>query len=92
MGLACEPFATTPVPPAAGAPPVAIRHAVALRPLPASRPLCLGAMTQPLGRPEPPASEPRLPAALISSGKKKKGCRRRKCSKWKGGDCRCGRE
>ncbi len=92
MGLACEPFATTPAPPAAGAPPVAIRHAVALRPLPASRPLCLGAMTQPLGRPEPPASEPRLPAALISSGKKKKGCRRRKCSKWKGGDCRCGRE
>lgn len=23
---------------------------------------------------------------------KAKGCRRRKCSKWKGGCCRCGRE
>jgi hypothetical protein len=23
---------------------------------------------------------------------KKKGCRRRKCSKWKGGCCRCGRD
>jgi len=24
--------------------------------------------------------------------KRKKGCKRSKCSKWKGGSCRCGRE
>jgi len=23
---------------------------------------------------------------------KKKGCKQKKCSKWKGGKCRCGRE
>jgi hypothetical protein len=23
---------------------------------------------------------------------KKKGCKKSKCSKWKGGSCRCGRE
>jgi hypothetical protein len=26
------------------------------------------------------------------SAEKKKSCRERKCSKWKGGKCRCGRD
>ncbi|MCS5704922.1 MAG: hypothetical protein VKN17_03070 [Cyanobacteriota bacterium] len=48
-------------------------------------------MQQPLGRAEPPASGPVRACPLLSCGKKK-GCRRKKCSKWKGGDCRCGRD
>ncbi|MFM7635888.1 MAG: hypothetical protein ACKO7Z_10010 [Cyanobacteriota bacterium] len=47
-------------------------------------------MHQPLGQPERPAPAPG-PACPLSCAKKK-GCRRNKCSKWKGGDCRCGRD
>jgi len=30
--------------------------------------------------------------SIISLFSKKKGCKKSKCSKWKGGHCRCGRD
>ncbi|MFM9041090.1 MAG: hypothetical protein ACKOHJ_02350 [Vulcanococcus sp.] len=33
---------------------------------------------------------PARQAALATA--KKKGCKQKKCSKWKGGKCRCGRD
>jgi hypothetical protein len=46
-------------------------------------------MSKPVG---PQAPE----GAVAVSGRlqvaKKKGCKQQKCSKWKGGKCRCGRE
>ena len=47
-------------------------------------------MHQPIGKPEQPPAAP-AGACPLACGKKK-GCRRKKCSKWKGGDCRCGRD
>jgi len=29
---------------------------------------------------------------VLQGQRKKKGCKKDKCSKWKGGKCRCGRE
>jgi hypothetical protein len=45
-------------------------------------------MTQAIGIPEP--ADPRGNRALQQA--KKKGCKKRKCSNWKGGKCRCGRD
>lgn len=47
-------------------------------------------MAQPIGpaNPDPTASRGRGPGAAA----KKKGCKQDKCSKWKGGKCRCGRD
>jgi hypothetical protein len=44
-------------------------------------------MAQPIG-PE----EQKQPRTTSLRQDKKKGCREKKCSKWKGGKCRCGRE
>jgi hypothetical protein len=44
-------------------------------------------MAQPIGPQDPKPSRPPLPQP-----QKKKGCRQGKCSKWKGGKCRCGRD
>ncbi|MFY8149492.1 MAG: hypothetical protein ACOVNL_09805 [Prochlorococcaceae cyanobacterium] len=44
-------------------------------------------MAQPIGRPEGETPSPRTPRQ-----DKKKGCRKKKCSHWKGGSCRCGRD
>jgi len=33
-----------------------------------------------------------LPAEAQQLQSKKKGCKKQKCSKWKGGKCRCGRD
>jgi hypothetical protein len=38
-----------------------------------------------------PSSGPRLTLSSLQAGKKK-GCREKKCSKWKGGKCCCGRD
>jgi hypothetical protein len=48
-------------------------------------------MAQPLG----PQNDPSLTGTSTRRGQrveKKKGCRQQKCSKWKGGKCRCGRD
>jgi len=47
-------------------------------------------MAQPIGpaNPDPAAPRGRGPAPAP----KKKGCKQRKCSNWKGGKCRCGRD
>jgi hypothetical protein len=42
-------------------------------------------MALPLGPQATPTRRPLEPA-------KAKGCRKHKCSKWKGGKCRCGRD
>jgi hypothetical protein len=44
-------------------------------------------MAQPIGSPERDAVSGR---ALQQA--KKKGCKQKKCSNWKGGKCRCGRD
>jgi hypothetical protein len=44
-------------------------------------------MAQPIGPQEP--VQPRRPLAQHD---KKKGCKQQKCSKWKGGKCRCGKD
>ncbi|SBO41811.1 hypothetical protein [Cyanobium sp. NIES-981] len=46
-------------------------------------------MAQPIG----PANDQPDPAARRGPAQsKKKGCKKNKCSHWKGGKCRCGRE
>ena len=46
-------------------------------------------MSKPVGSQLPEGAVPqRSPLQLA----KKKGCKQQKCSKWKGGKCRCGRE
>jgi hypothetical protein len=45
-------------------------------------------MTQPLGSPELEAPRGRG----LQQADKKKGCKQKKCSNWKGGKCRCGRD
>ena len=47
-------------------------------------------MADPLG-PQPSASL-QAPAANRLQQSKKKGCKQKKCSHWKGGKCRCGRD
>ena len=47
-------------------------------------------MADPLG-PQPSAS-PQAPVANRLQQSKKKGCKQKKCSHWKGGKCRCGRD
>lgn len=32
------------------------------------------------------------PKARTTEHAKKKGCKKKKCSHWKGGECRCGRD
>jgi hypothetical protein len=53
-------------------------------------------MAQPLGSAGFAADQPNAArAAAVQRGPvqaKKKGCKERKCSKWKGGKCRCGRD
>lgn len=40
-----------------------------------------------------PASDlPLQPLGRVQACAKKKGCKQKKCSKWKGGKCRCGRD
>jgi hypothetical protein len=46
-------------------------------------------MTQAIGHPDLDAVR-RAGARLQQD--KKKGCKKQKCSNWKGGKCRCGRE
>jgi len=43
-------------------------------------------MAQPIG----PSEQQQRRRAPVQQDKKK-GCRQQKCSKWKGGKCRCGR-
>jgi hypothetical protein len=51
-------------------------------------------MAQPIGlassTPTPGSLPQQRPAAF--SAAKKKGCKQKKCSNWKGGKCRCGRD
>jgi hypothetical protein len=49
-------------------------------------------MAQPLGpfADSSPVAPERTPGPLSTA--KKKGCKKTKCSKWKGGKCCCGRE
>jgi hypothetical protein len=51
-------------------------------------------MAQPLGSQAPSPSSVANPATGAAGLRqpKKKGCKQTKCSKWKGGKCRCGRE
>jgi hypothetical protein len=37
-------------------------------------------------------SSPEAPVANRLQQAKKKGCKQKKCSNWKGGKCRCGRD
>jgi len=46
-------------------------------------------MDKPLGSKAGAADAPVRPRLQAA---KKKGCKQQKCSKWKGGKCRCGRE
>ncbi|MEB3166474.1 MAG: hypothetical protein VKO65_07365 [Cyanobacteriota bacterium] len=50
-------------------------------------------MAQPLGddRESPQSAAPQPGRAPLVAAKKK-GCKRKKCSNWKGGKCRCGRD
>jgi hypothetical protein len=50
-------------------------------------------MAQPLGPLDDSAAaaRPRRQASALQV-QKKKGCKQSKCSKWKGGKCRCGRD
>jgi hypothetical protein len=45
-------------------------------------------MAQPIG----PQDQKQQPRRGLVQKDKKKGCRKKKCSKWKGGKCLCGRE
>jgi hypothetical protein len=50
-------------------------------------------MAQPLGSQTPSPSSVANPASTVGlRQQKKKGCKQTKCTKWKGGRCRCGRE
>ena len=54
-------------------------------------------MAQPLGSnafaaDQPTAAQPNPSQARGPVQSKKKGCKQRKCSHWKGGKCRCGRD
>ena len=44
-------------------------------------------MAQPIG-----PQESAQPRRSLAEKDKKKGCKQQKCSKWKGGKCRCGRD
>jgi hypothetical protein len=44
-------------------------------------------MAQPIG-----PQESAQPRRSLAEQDKKKGCKQQKCSKWKGGKCRCGRD
>jgi hypothetical protein len=46
-------------------------------------------MTQPIG---PANAMPEFSERRGPSQPKKKGCKKTKCSHWKGGKCRCGRD
>jgi hypothetical protein len=46
-------------------------------------------MSKPVGSQAP---EGAAPARALLQVAKKKGCKQQKCSKWKGGKCRCGRD
>jgi hypothetical protein len=51
-------------------------------------------MAKPLGSAadaREPGGRPRLVGTGLQA-QKKKGCKQSKCSKWKGGKCRCGRD
>lgn len=49
-------------------------------------------MAQPLDpRSDSPITTP-ANSEVLRQSKKKKGCKQHKCSKWRGGHCRCGRE
>jgi hypothetical protein len=54
-----------------------------------SAPVGASEMSKPLGSPAAGAATPDRPSLQVA---KKKGCKQQKCSKWKGGKCRCGRE
>jgi hypothetical protein len=54
-----------------------------------SAPVGASEMSKPLGSPEAGTETPVRPSLQVA---KKKGCKQHKCSKWKGGNCRCGRE
>ena len=45
-------------------------------------------MAQPIGS----AGDLPQPQRRLGDADKKKGCKQKKCSKWKGGKCRCGRD
>jgi len=50
-------------------------------------------MAQPLGTPNVAAANGSASTAAAGlRQQKKKGCKQTKCSKWKGGKCRCGKE
>jgi len=46
-------------------------------------------MSKPVGSQAPEGVAPVRASLQVA---KKKGCKQQKCSKWKGGKCRCGRE
>jgi hypothetical protein len=46
-------------------------------------------MSKPVGSQAPEGVLPERASLKVA---KKKGCKQHKCSKWKGGKCRCGRE
>ncbi|CAK6693221.1 hypothetical protein IFHNHDMJ_01379 [Synechococcus sp. CBW1107] len=51
-------------------------------------------MSQPLGPSDDLRLQAQEPVARVKTLRvaKKKGCKKSKCSKWKGGQCRCGRD
>jgi hypothetical protein len=50
-------------------------------------------MAQPLGPIDDSAAQAAgRPRPVSLQVEKKKGCKQSKCSKWKGGKCRCGRD
>lgn len=46
-------------------------------------------MSKPVGSQAPEGAAPARASLQVA---KKKGCKQHRCSKWKGGKCRCGRE
>lgn len=51
-------------------------------------------MAQPIGpvSPDPASPGSSRRSCPVFSTAKKKGCKQKKCSNWKGGKCRCGRD
>lgn len=51
-------------------------------------------MAQPLGTASPDDANlcPGARQGPVFTAAKKKGCKQKKCSNWKGGKCRCGRD